>query len=208
MIRPLNKTGLYPTYKIVTFAFGTTVALLLFLLFIAVPIIEIAVFIQVGGLIGLWPTIGIVIVTAVIGTALLRRQGLRTLMQAQQSMQSGAFPLKEVFHGACLLVGGVMLLTPGFVTDAFGFLLLIPWFRDILAIWGLEYLRKRQINNEFRGPGGNSRRPPGQSPDQTGPKRGEDGIIEGEFVEVTRENDPPPRDGQSSPDSPWYRNDK
>lgn len=107
-------------------------ALLLLAAFILVPLIEIGLFIEVGGWIGLWPTLGLIILTAVVGTALLRQQGLATLRRAQSQMDAGQVPTKELFDGACLLIGGLLLLTPGFFTDAVGFLLLMPPIRDLL----------------------------------------------------------------------------
>ncbi|MEL0111000.1 MAG: FxsA family protein, partial [Rickettsiales bacterium] len=84
--------------------------------FIAVPIAEIAVFIEAGEQFGLWPTLGLVILTAVIGTALLRHQGLQTIQRVQLSLERGEMPVGEVFTGLCLLVAGALLLTPGFLT--------------------------------------------------------------------------------------------
>jgi len=105
----------------------------LFILFIVMPIAEIAVLIQVGGAIGAWTTIGIVILTAVIGTAMLRQQGIATLNKAQLRMQNGEMPAQQMLEGLLLLVGGVLLLTPGFITDFFGFCTLIPISRRFLA---------------------------------------------------------------------------
>ena len=85
--------------------------------FIGVPLIEIALFIQVGGIIGLWPTIAVVIFTAVAGAALLRHQGLGALSRLQESLERGEAPLDPVFDGFCLLAAGMLLLTPGFFTD-------------------------------------------------------------------------------------------
>ena len=112
-------------------------AILLLAIFIAVPVIEIALFIEIGGWIGLWPTIAIVIVTAFAGTTLLRLQGLAVLRRVQESAARNELPVQEVFDGLCLLVAGVMLLTPGFFTDALGFLLFVPVFRRFAgaAIW-------------------------------------------------------------------------
>ena len=90
---------------------------IILLAFILVPIAEIAVFIQAGELIGLWPTIAAVILTAIIGTAMLRQQGIATLMRLRATVDRGEMPLREVFDGACLLIAGVLLLTPGFLTD-------------------------------------------------------------------------------------------
>jgi len=107
------------------------------LAFIGVPLIEIGLFIQVGGFIGLWPTIAIVIATAMAGTALIRRQGLNTLQRAQREMDAQRLPVRELFDGVCLLFAGALLLTPGFLTDAIGFALLVPPLRRLLGnyIW-------------------------------------------------------------------------
>ncbi|PTQ69684.1 FxsA family protein [Celeribacter persicus] len=111
----------------------------LFALFVAVPIIEIALFIQVGGLIGLWPTLLIVVVTAVLGTALVRQQGALAMSQLRQSFAELNDPAEPLAHGAMILLSGALLLTPGFFTDTMGFLLLIPAFRTFV----LKELRKR-----------------------------------------------------------------
>jgi UPF0716 protein FxsA len=108
----------------------------LLILFILIPIIEIALFIKVGGFIGLWPTLAIVIMTAVIGTNMLRTQGLSTLARLQSSLQTGENPIDPIVHGALILLSGVLLLTPGFFTDGIGFLLLIPPVRTALIKWG------------------------------------------------------------------------
>lgn len=106
---------------------------ILLIVFIGVPLVEIGVFIQVGGWLGLAPTLIIVIATAVIGTALLRRQGLATLARARENMDRGVLPMVEIFDGVCLLLAGALLLTPGFVTDALGAVLLMPPARRFLG---------------------------------------------------------------------------
>jgi UPF0716 protein FxsA len=111
------------------------VPLLLILFFVGVPILEIAVFIRAGDLIGLWPTLGAVVATAVAGAALLRAQGLAALGRARAQLDQGQVPIAEAFTGACLLLGGALLLTPGFITDTVGFLLLIPPVREVLGRW-------------------------------------------------------------------------
>ena len=105
--------------------------LLLLIIFIGVPLIEIGLFIQVGQAIGLWSTLGVVILTAVIGTWLLRQQGFRTLQKFQMEVAQGAIPTVTIFDGICLLAAGLLLLTPGFFTDAVGFLLFVPAFREL-----------------------------------------------------------------------------
>lgn len=102
----------------------------LLLIFIIVPIIEIGLFIQVGGQIGLLPTLAIVVLTAIIGTTVMRRQGLSTMAQLQDSLQHGGDPSGPMAHGALLLVSGLLLLTPGFFTDAVGMCLLVPAIRS------------------------------------------------------------------------------
>jgi len=96
------------------------------LIFLVVPVIEIFLLIQVGSVIGAWWTIGLVVLTAIIGVRLLKIQGISTLMRAQEKMQTGQMPAQEMLEGIGLIVAGAFLLTPGFFTDAFGFCLLIP----------------------------------------------------------------------------------
>ena len=110
---------------------------ILLVAFIVMPLIEIAVLIQVGGWLGLWPTLGLIILTAIVGTWMLRQQGFAVLARAQDQLQKGAAPLGEVFEGFCLVIAGALLLTPGFVTDAIGGSLLIPpvraWLYAVLG---------------------------------------------------------------------------
>ena len=105
----------------------------LFALFIAIPILEMVVLIQVGQQIGALWTIVLVLLTAFIGINLLRYQGLSTLSRATWRMQSGQIPAQEMLEGILLAVGGALLLTPGFVTDTVGFLLLVPFTRQFFA---------------------------------------------------------------------------
>lgn len=102
------------------------------LLFIILPIAEMWLLIQVGSQIGAMATIALVLLTAVIGFALLRQQGMATLLRAQQKMAEGQIPAAEMAEGICLAVGGALLLTPGFITDAFGFICLLPGLRKIV----------------------------------------------------------------------------
>ncbi|WP_413113790.1 FxsA family protein [Thaumasiovibrio sp. DFM-14] len=106
---------------------------ILLLLFIFVPIIEIALFVQVGGVLGLWPTLSLVLLTAVVGASLVRSQGIMTLMSVQQRLQQGEMPAQQILEGVMLAVCGVLLLTPGFMTDALGMLVLLPVPRAYLA---------------------------------------------------------------------------
>jgi UPF0716 protein FxsA len=98
----------------------------LLVLIIVVPLLEIYLLIKIGGMIGVLPTILLIVLTAVIGAALLRQQGLATLNRFQASLGRGELPAIEMLEGIALLVGGAFLLTPGFFTDAVGFLCLLP----------------------------------------------------------------------------------
>ncbi|MCG6235548.1 FxsA family protein [Vibrio furnissii] len=106
---------------------------ILLILFIAVPVIEIGLFIQVGGVLGLWPTIALVLITAFVGASLVRSQGLNTLMTVQQRMQRGEMPAQQIVEGVLLAMAGVLLVVPGFMTDVLGMVILLPAPRAKLA---------------------------------------------------------------------------
>ncbi len=147
----------------------------LFLAFITVPIIEIALFIQVGGTIGLWPTLGIVVVTAILGTWLVRTQGAMALGNLRRSFSELDDPTEPLAHGAMILLAGALLLTPGFFTDAIGFALLTPPVRR--AAFG--YLRKRMHVQRFEmgSPGSAHQNRAHHNHDKSD-------VIEGEFKEI------------------------
>ena len=105
----------------------------LVLLFVVVPLLELYILIHVGGLIGVLPTIGICILTAVLGASLLRYQGLQTIARVQTKLSQGEVPATDMLEGVILLLCGFLLLTPGFFTDVIGFLCLIPPFRTFMA---------------------------------------------------------------------------
>ncbi len=158
--------------------------LILLIALIAVPILEIAVFIKAGGYIGLWPTVGVVILTAIIGSALLRHQGMSTLARARENLAAGRVPMAEVFDGLCILVGGALLLTPGFITDAFGFLLLVPPVREILRrLAGRYFVDKAEMHVWANAPSsGEGSGPPGDGSVGDGP------VIDGQFEEIHPED--------------------
>lgn len=101
------------------------------ILLLGIPISEIAVFILVGGQIGVFATLAMIFVTAILGTFFLRQQGLGILRRLQSEQKAGNLPGRELVHGAMIMIAGVLLLTPGFVTDSIGFLLFFPPFRDL-----------------------------------------------------------------------------
>lgn len=134
------------------------------LLFLIVPIIEVAILVQVGGIIGFWPTLGLVVLTAVVGARLLKSQGRALLMAAQGRLERGELPLSELAQGLLIAVGGALLLTPGFATDAIGFACLMPGTRLAMGRAVQKWLEPRLVR---AGPA---------------PHRGrDDSIIDGEF---------------------------
>ena len=106
---------------------------ILLILFLTVPLVEIAILIKIGKVIGAGYTIALVIGTAILGAALLRTQGISTLAKVQTNINRGQLPAIELIEGLILLISGVLLLTPGFFTDMFGFLALVPILRLRLA---------------------------------------------------------------------------
>ncbi|MCB1509391.1 MAG: FxsA family protein [Hyphomicrobiaceae bacterium] len=154
------------------------------LLFIAVPLIELALLIKLGTWVGVLPTVALVILTAVVGTFVLRQQGLQTMMRLNEMMARGEPPVGPVVEGALLLLAGAFLLTPGILTDSIGFLLLIPPVRQTAASLCLKWLLRhgsiqvttfgRRRETSTTSPG--TSEPPGRSrQDGPGP------VIEGEF---------------------------
>jgi len=113
----------------------------LFLIFLVVPLLEIAAFVVVGSRIGVLATLGMVLFTAVVGSVLLRVQGFELLRRIRVETDAGRVPGRELVHGAMILLAGFLLLLPGFVTDTVGFLLFVPAFRD----WMWRSLARRVL---------------------------------------------------------------
>ena len=104
-----------------------------FLLFVAVPVFELWLLIQVSTVIGAWPTVALVLLTALIGVALLKKEGFKLLTRSSRKLDAGELPAQEVLEGIVLGISGALLLAPGFATDVMGFLGLIPWSRRWLV---------------------------------------------------------------------------
>jgi UPF0716 protein FxsA len=115
----------------------------LFLLFTLLPIAELWLLIEVGSRVGTVPTVALVFVTGIAGAALARREGLRAMRGVQEAMARGEMPAGPLVDGLMVLVGGAFLITPGILTDLFGFALLIPPIRVRLRRWLVRYLEKR-----------------------------------------------------------------
>lgn len=160
--------------------------ILLVLIFIGVPVLEIAIFIQAGKLIGLWPTLAVVVLTAVAGASLLRAQGLAALGRAREQLDQGRVPVEEVFTGACLLVGGALLLTPGFFTDTVGFLLLIPPVRAVIGRWIMSALVRSPNSRVWVDGEEIMSRGRGNAP--------RDGVIDVDYTEIDETDDNPDSD--------------
>lgn len=137
-------------------------------LFLIVPLVEIYFLVKVGESIGAWRTILLVVFTAVVGVFLLRQQGLATFGRFQKNMMEGKAPAGEMLEGVFLLFGGLLLLVPGFFTDAIGFFCLIPFTRQLMAGWMLKNSAV-QMNSTMGG-------------FHTGHGRADEHIIDGEFV--------------------------
>ncbi|MBO6849520.1 MAG: FxsA family protein [Marinobacter sp.] len=133
-------------------------------LFIIMPIAEMVVLIKVGGVIGVLNTVGLVLLTAVVGAWLLRQQGLATLLRANQRLNSGELPAKEVAEGLILAVGGALLLTPGFITDTIGFLCLLPGTRHWFVAQAMKRLVMSGQSSSFHFRAGGGQGPFGPDP--------------------------------------------
>lgn len=164
---------------------GPRLGLVLLAAFIGVPLLEIALFIKVGGWIGLGPTLALIVLTAVIGAWMLRHQGISVLMRAQRQLAEGSLPVAEVFEGLCLVIAGALLLTPGFFTDAIGALLLVPAVRR--ALYGQVRAR---IEAHVVDASGSYRTAPGQEDATRGP------TIETEYEEIVDNGRSTRRDGE------------
>jgi UPF0716 protein FxsA len=187
---------------------------ILFLLFVAMPFVELALLIYLGQQLGFWSTIAIVIVTAVVGAFVLQRQGLQTMHRISQAMASGEPPIEPVVDGFFLAIAGAFLLTPGVVTDGIGLALLVPPVRRAVARWGFTRMLEKgsftvhtyrtgggpdsaESDTFTTGPGPAPGASPGDAPPRPsqggGPKRprprtGPGPVIEGEFEEIDKKS--------------------
>ena len=151
---------------------------LLFVTFLAVPLVEVAVFVRVGGWLGLWPTLLACVTTAVVGSFVIRLQGVDVARRTRARLEGGVMPLAEGLDGLCLVVAGLLLVTPGFFTDALGGLLLVPAVRRALY---------RRLAGRLTGMP--AARPGAGAPSASG------GVIDGDFevLDADGADVPPPR---------------
>jgi UPF0716 protein FxsA len=153
-----------------------------------VPIIEIYVIIQVGQVIGGWPTVGLLLVESALGAWIIKREGRRAWNALQTALKTGRMPGRELADAALILVGGTLLLTPGFVTDLFGFFFVLPFTRPLARKLLTGFVSRRVVtqlgDNPLTGfiPGGF----------QQTPRRASDDVIQGEVIDPDRPQDKPP----------------
>ena len=116
---------------------------MIFLIFIIIPIVEIAIFISIGSEIGVLNTIAIILFTALVGIFLIRRRGISLLFNAQKNMSQGIMPTEEIKGGIFLLISGLLLITPGFFTDCIGFSMFFKPIQNFISIKAKEYFQSR-----------------------------------------------------------------
>lgn len=148
----------------------------------ALPLIEIALFVTVGGWIGLWPTLALVIGTGVAGVSVIRWQGLQAMEGLRQASQLRRNPIGQLADGALIAVAGVLLILPGFLTDTLGVLLLIPPVRALVIRLGAA---RAQVYGSAR---------------FDGPRRSGADVIDGEYFEIGQDTSETPRPPSSTPD--------
>lgn len=153
-------------------------ALVLFVVFIVVPLAELYVLIQVGELIGVWPTIGLLILDSVIGTWLMKREGARAWRAMRERLETGTMPGRELADGALVVMGGALMLSPGFVTDVFGILLVLPFTRPLFRRLLMSYAAGRVTVSVAGAAGGRRTRP-----DSTHPGPAGDAVVRGEVID-------------------------
>jgi len=119
------------------------------MLFIIVPIVELYVLIEIGRKIGTWSTIGIIILTGILGAYLVKRQGFLILRKIQNDLNEGVLPGDSLIQGAIILAGGILLITPGFITDTIGFIFLIPAGRRLVKNYLLNWLKGKIREGNF-----------------------------------------------------------
>lgn len=157
----------------------------LVVLFLVTPVVEIYVIVQVGQRIGVLPTIILLLVESALGAWLVRREGRRAWDALRTAIGTGRLPAGELADAALVLVGGTLLLTPGFVTDVAGFFLILPLTRP-LARRGLGWLIARRAGSLVRRHTGNGRAP-GSQPDGTHPSAARGPVVRGEVVDEDRD---------------------
>lgn len=155
---------------------GRRVAALLLLAFVVVPVLEIYVLIQVGQVIGPWWTILLLVLDSILGTWLIKREGRRAWLALREQVETGRMPHRELADGALIVLGGALMLSPGFVTDALGILLIVPVTRPLFRRLLMSYAVSRVSLRAYPGAAGPGTRPGNAT--RPGPD-----VVQGEVVE-------------------------
>ena len=177
---------------------------ILFVLFIVMPFVELALLIKLGNVLGFWPTIGVVLFSAVVGAYVLQSQGVATMRRISQSMMSSEPPIKPMVDGFFLVISGAFLITPGIITDAAGLMLFIPAVRHAVARWVFGRILKGgaftiHTYTTGGGPSGSHSKPqdsnqpevasPAPQHRKAGRKPGSDSqVVDAEFEEIKKKN--------------------
>ncbi len=151
------------------------------LLFVVLPVLEIYVLIQVGQVIGAWWTVLLLIADGLLGSWLMKHEGTRAWRSLGEALESRRMPARELADGALILIGGTLLLTPGFVTDIFGLFFILPFTRPVARRWLTRFLARKLLT----GPGapGFGAFPPGPEDPRTRQRPGPDSVVQGEVVD-------------------------
>ena len=157
---------------------------------IVLPLLELALLIKTGQLIGFWATLGMVVGAGILGALVLAHQGFSVVRRTQQALALGRPPVAPVLDGVFLLLAGALLITPGFLSDVLALLLLIPPVRRGVARWGVKQLVKR-AHVRFSAAGARIEGAPGPAPSSSGPAEGP--VIEGEFERLGEKTTRPHR---------------
>jgi UPF0716 protein FxsA len=170
---------------------------LLAVIFFGVPLLEILVLIRVGQVIGPWWTILLLIVDSIVGAWLMRREGAKAFRGLSEALGSGRMPARELADGILVLAGGLLMLSPGFVTDIFGMLLILPVTRPLGRRLLTRVVASRLLAGGYAGPGapGYGRGPVGPGRNEERPRPGSQGpVVEGEVVDPQDGPEDRPRD--------------
>lgn len=168
--------------------------------FIVFPLLEIALLVKLGSMFGFWPTFGLVIATAVAGTTILHHQGFAVLRRTQDAMAAGKPPIEPVTDGLFLLASGLLLITPGLITDSMGVLLLVPPIRKAITRWSLrKVLQNGTLTDSIftQSSGERHGQKPGPSSRPSTPRDGP--TIEGEFERLDETDGKAPAPGRKPP---------
>lgn len=164
--------------------------ILLFLAFLVVPVLEIWLLIQVGQVIGGWPTVALLLADSLLGAWIVRREGRRAWRNLQSALQGGRMPDKELADGGLILVGGALLLTPGFLTDILGFLCVLPFTRPLMRRLAGWFFARRVRTLTAASPYANLGMPFPQQDQYTGDARSADPhsrVVHGEVIREDRD---------------------